>query len=359
MKYEEIAKLIERRVQRGDYLLNDLPGERELATEQGVSHMTARRAVQQLVRDNVLIRKPNGRVAVNAQRFGSSGRLQTAILTPVFPSRVYDRWRYALDYVCRERGDSLRPVPYVHWDDPAIFEALERFDAVFLLTPSEEVPAWVAERLRNAPRAVVALEADLTPIGIYSIRPFAVRFIDRMLDYAKECGYQRIDCLNAQPLVHEITERIERWHAWRDINGLEGELMNEPVRSYEFPLPQAYEVVRQRLSERGIAPGTAIFCTTGVSAVGAMRALHEHGIAIGSEVGVCTLNDADSGRYTIPSLTLLEAPDLLELTRQCLDDIQAAEGGRLPLKFREAKDASLFIGESILPLTKGAPSVPA
>lgn len=346
MKYIEISKLIERRVQRGDYLLNDLPGERELATEQGVSHMTARHAVQHLIQEEVLVRKPNGRVAVNAEKFGLYRQMQVAILTPAFPSPTYDRWRYAMDLVCRERGTSLRMVPYVHWDDPAIFEAIERFDTIFMLVTSDPLPAWVAERLRNAPHPVVALDADLTQIGVYSLCSLPARLITPLLDHLRDQGYRRVDCVNTQPESTEMAQRIQLWQEWRDANGVDGELLNEPVRPYESPLPHAYQVIRDRLATEKYPVGTALFCTINDTAVGAIRALYESGSVIGREIGVCSVNDVGHAQFTIPSLTSVGLCDPAFLIRDCLDEIERVGTTGLTAQRREADTAPLFIGES-------------
>ena len=43
-----VMSVIERRIRQGDYLLNPIPGERKIAEETGVSHMTARKAVRRV-----------------------------------------------------------------------------------------------------------------------------------------------------------------------------------------------------------------------------------------------------------------------------------------------------------------------
>ncbi len=55
-KYNEVMSVIKRRIREGDYFVDNIPGERRLAEETGVSYMTARRAVQQLLEEKVLIR---------------------------------------------------------------------------------------------------------------------------------------------------------------------------------------------------------------------------------------------------------------------------------------------------------------
>ena len=53
--------VIKRRIREGDYFVDSIPGERRIAEETGVSYMTARRAVQQLLEEKVLIRQARAR----------------------------------------------------------------------------------------------------------------------------------------------------------------------------------------------------------------------------------------------------------------------------------------------------------
>ena len=64
-KYTEVMSVIKRRIREGDYLLDSIPGERKIAEETGVSYMTARRAVQELLDEEVLIRDPSGSLDVH------------------------------------------------------------------------------------------------------------------------------------------------------------------------------------------------------------------------------------------------------------------------------------------------------
>ena len=77
-KYNEVMSVIKRRIQEGDYLVESIPGERRLAEETGVSYMTARRAVRQLLEEEVLTRDDSGSLAIHPT-FAKS-----AILIPNF-----------------------------------------------------------------------------------------------------------------------------------------------------------------------------------------------------------------------------------------------------------------------------------
>ena len=50
-KYQDVMAVIKQRIREGDYYVDSIPGERRLAEETGVSYMTARRAVLQLLEE--------------------------------------------------------------------------------------------------------------------------------------------------------------------------------------------------------------------------------------------------------------------------------------------------------------------
>lgn len=68
--FTSVIEVIEQRIARGDYLLKNIPGERKLAQEVGVSYMTARKAVLHLIERQVLTRRPNGTLDVHPRLHG-------------------------------------------------------------------------------------------------------------------------------------------------------------------------------------------------------------------------------------------------------------------------------------------------
>src|SRR5882757_5558303 len=99
-KCNAVIERLANRIRNGDYHLQGLPGEREIAAEVGVSHMTARKAIQHLLRDGVVYRQPSGRVVVTAmEKMQDNSRqpAQIALLVPAFPSNSIITWHAALE----------------------------------------------------------------------------------------------------------------------------------------------------------------------------------------------------------------------------------------------------------------------
>ncbi|GIF76107.1 LacI family DNA-binding transcriptional regulator [Asanoa siamensis] len=72
-----------------------------------------------------------------------------------------------------------------------------------------------------------------------------------------------------------------------------------------------------RLLESGVRPD-AVFCFNDTLALGAMRALHEHGLRVPDDVAVAGFDDIEDGRFSVPTLTTV-VPDKAEIARLAVE----------------------------------------
>jgi len=311
-KAARVASLLSRRIAQGDYLGAALPSERALAEQEGVSYMTARKAVQDLIGAGLLARTPTGRLVVNRQAPPAERPLQVACIAPSFPSADLLNWQLAVDRCLAERAARAKAIPFAHWDDPTLRHALERCDGAFIYPLAEHAPAPVLELLRA--HRVVILDQDYAALGLPSIRLSPVEAIDDLLDHLASLGHRSVACLNVQPHDRTIEERLAQWRAWGARRGIGGTLIDRPVRTHEQPATAACAA----LAADGL-PDTALFATTMAGAMGAARALHDRGLQVGRDVALCTLNDEGLGTVTVPSITAAAPPDPEPWLRRSLD----------------------------------------
>jgi DNA-binding LacI/PurR family transcriptional regulator len=324
-KYDQLAEQLKKRILEGDYSLREIPAERKLAMESGVACMTARRALHHLVEDGILIRGANGRIEINRDRTNRNSRLQLAFLCHSFPATSIGRWSNMLAEAADEINAKVRTVIYTHWDDPAIVDSLDSFDGVFLLPSSELMPAELISRFKAAKSPLVVLDRDMSGYGIPSIRQNSPVFLHRLLEHMEAQGRKNIACLNVQPCHVGIKERIEQWHLWMATRHLEGQLINEPVKSYKDPWPQAYDVI-ERLIKQNQFNCDALVCITAAAAVGAMRAMYDAGIRVGQDVAVGSFGGEGIAAYQVPSLTAIEPTDVSPFIKACFKWIASGGG---------------------------------
>jgi DNA-binding LacI/PurR family transcriptional regulator len=333
--YTETMAVLERRISAGEYMLKDLPGERKIAEETGVSYMTARKAVLALIEKGVLTRQENGALMVAGdERRAEQGVARVALLVPGYPSPFLTYLRTGVDHATGGKPVQFRSFEYAHWDDGIFKESLDACEGVIIIPSTEPIPDRVLRALKAPDRKVVVLEGDLTEHGIPSIRLFPDSHIRGLLDHLTEVGHNPISCLNTQGKNPEIERRIGLWRAHIETHGIPGELWDDPTPPYEDPMLRAHAAMRHQI-KTAQGPLGAVVCTTQPAALGAMRACYEAGLAVGRDVAVCTINNEPTGWYFCPSLTGLEAPDFEPLLEPCFRWFAAgARGTRASTRIR-------------------------
>lgn len=343
------VEMIRKRLEHGDHAAGGLPGERPLALELGLSRPTVRKALQQLADEGLLARGATGRLRVAGDRPAGGRRPLIAFLHPGRIDGESALWRDGVYEAAEARGAVVRSLGYEHYGDALFSAALQGFDGVFLLPlAGESLPAPLVRRMNAAEARVVMLDQDETALGLRSVIVFPFASGDKLLDHLRSLGHRRIDCINTHSDNPVIAARIAGWRAYAERTGLGGELIAATGAGL---IEDAYRLMSARLKS-GKPPAGALYGVTVHAAIGAMRALHEHGLRIGRDVSVCAVNDEGLGRYLVPSLTSLQTPPRARYLRKAVDWMTGrAEWPRPTLV--QPKDAPLFIGESTGPISGG------
>ncbi|WP_428386133.1 substrate-binding domain-containing protein [Mucisphaera sp.] len=316
--FTNVMEVLEQRIVAGDYMLKDLPGERKLAEEVGVSYMTARKAVLGLIKKKVLDRKPNGSLVVHPRFQNRRSHCRVALLTPAYPSAHFVHCRLAITQAAQRQQVQLRPVEYVHWYDPIVNEALQGSDGLIVIPSTEPMPESLVKEFAEEGNRVVIFDDDLTDQGLPSIRLFARTHISKLFEHLWSLGHRRIHCLNTQGHSEEIERRISHWRSWLERKGGSGELWDEPAPPYVDAIQIAYRTMQRLIDDHDGDLGSLV-CTTQPAALGAIRACYEGGLRVGEDVSICTINNEPTGRYFCPSLTGLEMPEIEPLLEHCFE----------------------------------------
>lgn len=346
-KFVQLAESLEERILRGDYLLRPFPRDAELAREAQVDRRTAHKAVEILITKDLLSRKPNSSVTIN-----NKNKLpKVALLLPVYPSPLYERWHHSIEGLVKRRGWGIRVIGYSHWSDHAIHAALSEFDGVFFCMDSfdEPLPDSLRKQLHHSKSRVVMINVDLTSLGIPSIRLTSpLQEVHCMLDYLSGLGHRHIAFLNTQHHDQVTLLRLQQWKLWTAMHTDDTELIDEPVQRYESTAEKACEVINRKLKTGTLKP-TAILCSTASSAIGVKRALYEHGIKVGNDLSLCSLDgSAGEARFLTPSLTCIISPDPAPYLDVCLDWMQDKKEWIGPLLL-QPPTVNIFEGESTAP----------
>lgn len=342
-KYVQIADTLEQSIRSGEYAVAAFPSERQLAQEAGVSHMTARRVVQELMDRRVLQRKTNGRVEVAREEAVSAKTLNAALLIPNWPMPGFVPWLSAIRAETARRGITLRNVTYEYQDAPVMYETLaEPYDLFFLnivqLTPMLRL------RLESvAPRAV-SLFLDLTEFGLRvadGIDPLHIRLL---VEHLASLGHRRVAFANFEPENRTTLRRKQIFLELAEEFGLETVVEHHPVEEFEDAQAAAYRWAKKAYAKP--VRYTALFGMTFGNVRGLLRGMADHGVRAGEDIAVCTFGDRESCALNTPSITTIDGTDHERVFRTLLDEYRGGgEWSSAPRIYRIGKP-ELLVGET-------------
>lgn len=110
---------------------------------------------------------------------------------------------------------------------------------------------------------------------------------------------RRRACFMGDP---DFAENAERLSGFADTLVEHGGNMPELIADVDFTAAAGTEAMRRRLAASG-APPDAVFAANDLLAIGAIRALHEHGLNVPDDVSVVGYDDTALGASMSPALT--------------------------------------------------------
>lgn len=340
-KYAEIMDAISVRIRRGDYHGTSLPSEKVLATEFGVSYMTARRAVQGLIAAGLLRRQGNARLAMPGRSVRP--RIQLAFAMPASTMRHLGDWIKSIEVVAEENEATLRLIPYLDSDDPALLEALgSQYSGTFLMAahPMREL---MAARIRSISDRVVTLFDRFPDWRVPSLDDSSLTGVTLLVAHLAERGHRRIDSINAEKMRPMTQDSIQTWEKALTDLGLEGHHHEFSDLDHGLSEMRAYLGAKSLLARRDRP--TALLSTSVAAARGLYRAAYEHHLQVGRDISICARGSQARARLMTPSLTCLVLPEREPYIRQALKWM-LSKSSRPPQHGFRPKSAALHEGES-------------
>ena len=213
-KYQQIAQLVRTQVRDGEFTHRPVPSERQIAHSYGVSHMTARKATQELLSDGTLERLDNGRLAAARKAIAKIKGPKIALVSPSFDSESSRKVHMALEEVVEQRHGSLRPVGFTRLYDTIISEVLEAdYDGIFLFPPRQTMPKVFLDMLKRHASRLAIVFRDMTREGLLSVGYRSPSDIQKVWEHLYELGHRRMAYLNTEPDLHNdrLHDTFENW----------------------------------------------------------------------------------------------------------------------------------------------------
>lgn len=344
-KHEQIAELLTRRIRNEDYASCRLPGARKLASETGVSYLTALQALQKLLSDGAITRQNNGRFAINRIQSRRGRTLNIAFLTS--NDSDYRLWENAVQIAAEGLGASYKQVSYSHNDDPVISDIIcGHFDLVFIKHPIVGYKFIEQQVVKNRHK-VVTMFNDLTDRGVRCLDgppPVEVR---QLVDHLYGLGHRRFASYTISPFTNSAIEKISFWSTAVESVGQNSVKYDIEVDPALFVMEPAYEKTAVFLAAK--TRPTALFCSSIDIAIAVIRYCHDQGVKAGRDIAVCSFGKPEVARMCIPSITTIDRPSPVREVKAIITDLlQNGSGHPTRLMFRP-DTGRLIVGESTGP----------
>lgn len=281
----DIARLADVSYQTVSLVINDKPG---------VSEKTRKRILRLM---DELDYRPNR--AAQMLTTHRSNTIELVIVDVRYGGRLADSTKQ-MARTAREANYSLL---VSETDFQGLSDALENakarmVDGIVLYAPRMRV---TDAELLDIANGIPLVRRDYVPGSQLAWIGFDQVYASRLaVEHLIKLGHRQIACI---PPSDDIINGYWRALTWKNVlleNGL------EPGPSYagDYSMRSGYEAAHALVAMG--EPFTALFVGTDHMAIGAMRALREHGIRIPEDVSVASMDNAELASYTEPPLTTIE-----------------------------------------------------
>ncbi len=266
-----------------------LPGEREWATRFGVSHMTARRAVSEMVEVDLLERRPQSGTYVRSH---GSKRLVSVTVNLIHPFQAFgfiERLTQCLLIGLEKCGWHHHMIHLQSGRESAVMRVLATEEPAIIVPPEMGLNQRMKAALLAAKGRVIVIDNRVPESAATSIMADNGQAIRLLMGHLQGAGHRKIGIITKQP-DHTVDQtQIATWKACCAAYATPQELRNRLIEvEMSHDLPEAVsmrEGVRRYLGSRG-ADATALICLTDTCALATLAACREVGRTVPAQISV-------------------------------------------------------------------------
>lgn len=338
----KVLDLLRKRL-RSEYREGDrFPSDPELVKELRVSQGTVRRALSELVREGLLIRKvPAGTFVIKKENLAGT----LAIVAPYYDSHLINYWTESLATASTSKQLNFRLIHVRQNERPA--ETFRDTDlsslggAIFVaLSPEEGLPLAELSLARNIP--CVSIDTRFESIPVPRVLLDQADAVDQAVSHFLKLGHRRITLVANEPKAMTSTrERIAAFHSLGKSQGLdECQIFDCGTKNWE----SSYDAVYSQMKKIMSPDPTALFLLSDAGAWAAIKWLSENGVRVPEDVSVIGVNDDMPSRFITPPLSTLRQP-VDEMAQQAVAWIGQKKTGSQEKSFK----AELILRNSTAP----------
>ena len=310
-KYQIVRDQISAAIRAGEWARGaQLPSEIELAARFGVSYMTARRAVEELIENDLIERRGRNRTFV--RHFGAPN-LAGGTLNLIWPPLGNESVRKLLQLCqseARARGFEPRLICWSSGAKRAALSALaEEYPTLIALGYKELHGPIVTAMQKNASRLVL-LGNRLEEHNISSVMADDARGVRLAIARLRALGHRNIGLLSNHAADPIDALRRATWDAEMAPQTSPAQRKRWLLQAHAQPDQEVAEAtyagVRAWL-ETGRADVTALLCTREHAALAALAACQDSGWPVPEKISILTFGNSPILPFVRPSLAAVDA----------------------------------------------------
>ncbi len=309
-KHRVVRQALTESIRRGEYKPGErIPAERDLAEIYGVSYMTARRAVTEMVEVDLLRRRPREGTFVPPRSVKRLAAKTVHLVCPGFGSPMMRTFLQAGDQQAEARGWRTEVIQLHHSQVRPVARALEGGDMMVMLPSGPDLETTMVETLQKAEGRAVLLGNRFDHLGIPSVMADDAEGIRLAMEHLQGFGHREIAIMTATPDHNVDRVQIAAWRAASPADWDEEHFAKRTIR-VETPRHESHDdTVYQALGEYLAADNgetTAILCLLERMALPALAACRDAGRAVPDKMSLIASGNNPTLAYAHPPVTCID-----------------------------------------------------
>jgi DNA-binding LacI/PurR family transcriptional regulator len=341
-KHIYVANVVKEDIKRGR-ITDRLPGERRIAKDLGISYMTVRKAVENLVNEGVLQKIPNKGTYVNKQDnknktynlgFFLDDAIKDSISSPYY-SLVFDE----LERAAVKRGYSL--MFFSNYDDLSSLKSIKKVDGL-IVSFFPRIENKIHGILVSIPLVVIGNGSSDKSIPSVILDNF--NGVISAMDYLFSLGHKRVGFISGLLDSDIGVHRLNGYKTALSKHGIheDQDLIYVSDYSYNGGVMGAKKLLS--LSNRP----TAIVCSNDTMAMGAIKTACEQGLTIPEDISITGFDDITVASQIHPALTTVAAP-IKQIAERSVETLILLIEDKAPENIHIALPTQLIIRDSCAP----------
>jgi len=286
-----------------------LPTVRQLMAEYDISQATIDHAIDMLAERGLIVRRPGRGLFTTAPEHAAAlakaSRVVVAI--PEYSSIIYDLIVNDVRNSLQKNGLQCRILRFDRHD--RIVRALprERIDGLLVLPTSVTLSAADVGRLHDFGLPVVMIDTVLRGMDICCVGSDNVLGGAMAADHLAKLGHKKLGVLICEPHTTALEDRVNGFINQVRLARLPAPTILDCATVVGTdPMGKAYRAMKNWIRAGRTPEITGLFVVSDSGALGAMKALHEAGIAIPEELSIIGFDGIPAGAFYHPSLTTIQ-----------------------------------------------------